>query len=388
MSGHRYTSVNPHFQRSSVYGSGEVGVLNIRARGDLNIYGSINDGFAPPPETADDDGWILRPGLLSFDGDLIVPGGGVTLADGTVYPLGRTLNYDLPVKAMSVPAGTRLPADAVLGGAVFVPANTVLAGDVRAADGTLLYAAGTRLTQAVTLEANTRVGAGFVAPASLLLQAMVWPKGVALPGFITLDGNLTLLMGSLIPAKTVVKLPDNAISVPLRPADADGRQGANWAVAGMLPAGSQSWSMRMVAGADLGAADSRMLRPRDATGNLTLADTHYSVFDKYQKIIIPGTPERPGGAWYWSAEGASIFGMEAGTPISDDWSPDATCADSPSFCIRYPLRPAAVYWRRAISSFITTRPIYRSSRLAVTSSIPVSTLPGRAPWRSVPVATS
>ncbi len=332
LSGHRYAGVNPHFQHTSVYGSGEVGVLNLRAGGNLDIYGSINDGFAPPPETADDDGWILRPGSMTFGGDVLMPNGNVTLADGTRYPPGRTLNYNLPVKALTVPAGTRLPAEAVLDGSVFLPANTILAGDVRAADGSLLYAAGTRLAQAVTLEADTRLGAGFVAPASLSLKAMVWPKGSALPNYVTLDGNLTLPMGGMIPSQAVIKLPNDALAVPLRPADANGRQGANWAVASMLPAGSQSWSMRLVAGADISAADSRILRPRDATGNLTLADTHFSVFDKHQITIIPGTPAQPGGVWYWDEAGGAIYGFPPGTPVSDEWA--AVCIDA-GICIRY-----------------------------------------------------
>ena len=54
LSGYRYASLNPHSQKTSVYGSGEVGSLTLRAGGDLNVYGSINDGFAPPPATVDD----------------------------------------------------------------------------------------------------------------------------------------------------------------------------------------------------------------------------------------------------------------------------------------------------------------------------------------------
>ncbi|OYU91198.1 MAG: hypothetical protein CFE29_06780 [Bradyrhizobiaceae bacterium PARB1] len=332
LSAYRYAGVNPNFQRTGVYGSGEVGSLVIRAGGNLDIYGSINDGFAPPPATADDDGWILRPGTLSYGGDVIVPNGNVVLADGTTYPSGRALNYNLPVKAMTVPTGTRLPAAAVLGAAITLPANTILAGDVRAADGTLLYAAGTRLAGAVTLPADTRLGIGFVAPTGLSLRAMIWPKGVALPVTATIDGDLALTMGSLIPAKAVLKLPNNAIDVSLRPVDGNGRQGTNWAVASMLPAGSQSWSMRLVAGADLTAADTRALRPRDANGNLTLADTHFSVFDQHQITVIPGTPAQPGYIWYWSDEGAGLFGENPGTEISADWGPESLCSDAPSFC--------------------------------------------------------
>ena len=48
LSRYRYASLNPHTPLTGVYGSGEVGNLVIRAGGDLQIHGSINDGFAPP----------------------------------------------------------------------------------------------------------------------------------------------------------------------------------------------------------------------------------------------------------------------------------------------------------------------------------------------------
>ncbi|WP_211908377.1 filamentous hemagglutinin N-terminal domain-containing protein [Tardiphaga alba] len=325
LSGYRYQGVNPNFQRSGIYGSGEVGKLTIRAGGNLDIYGSINDGFAPPPETPDNDGWLLRPGLLSYGGDVVVPNGNVTLADGTTYPAGRALNYNLPIKAMTVPAGTQLPVEGVLNGSITLPANTILAGDIFAANGTtLLYAKGTRLAVDVTLAANTRLGAGFIVPVSASLRAMIWPKGVALPAVATINGDVTLPMGGLIPSQADLKLPADAIKVNLRPADSNGRQGANWAVASMLPAGSQSWSMRFVAGADIEAADTRMLRPRDANGHLTLADTHFSKVDRFEG----------GGVWYW-AEGNYMSGVP-GTPV-DDWALDPdynVCLQEPGQCVK------------------------------------------------------
>jgi hypothetical protein len=39
----------PQQPENNVHGSGESGSLTLRAGGDLNIYGSINDGFAAPP---------------------------------------------------------------------------------------------------------------------------------------------------------------------------------------------------------------------------------------------------------------------------------------------------------------------------------------------------
>ena len=73
LSGYRYASVNPHTQKSGVYGSGEVGTLRIRAAGNLDIYGSINDGFAPPPATQDDKGWLLLSGKNFFGADTVIP---------------------------------------------------------------------------------------------------------------------------------------------------------------------------------------------------------------------------------------------------------------------------------------------------------------------------
>ncbi|ARP96342.1 hypothetical protein CAL15_19360 [Bordetella genomosp. 13] len=53
LSGHRYgPGADP-----GVRGSGEPGVLVVRAGGDIKINGSINDGFAPPPPSPDDYNW-------------------------------------------------------------------------------------------------------------------------------------------------------------------------------------------------------------------------------------------------------------------------------------------------------------------------------------------
>lgn len=348
LSGYRYASLNPNFPRTGVIGSGEVGSLAIRAGGNLNIYGSINDGFAKPATTADDDGWMLREGLLSYGSDVVAPRR-LTLADGTGYPGGRAVNYDLPLKQMMAAAGTLLPVEAVTATVMTVPANTILGGDIRAADGTLLFAAGTRVAEAQTLPVGTRLGAGFVLPAMTTLNALTWPKGVPLPtvmeynqyntlveGKVRIAGSVDVPMGGLIPSRSEIELPGNTISLPLRPADGNGRQGANWAVASMLPAGSQSWSLRMVAGADITAADQRALRPRDANGNLTLADTHFTVFDKRDITVIPGTPEVPGFVWYWTEQGAADLGVTPGTAINEDeWGdPAAICADGPQWCVK------------------------------------------------------
>ncbi|WP_431508914.1 filamentous haemagglutinin family protein [Variovorax sp. DAIF25] len=58
-------------------GSGEPGVVVLRAGGNLVINGSISDGFAPPPDTPDDFGWSRRPdgqGRMMVVADMLAPG--------------------------------------------------------------------------------------------------------------------------------------------------------------------------------------------------------------------------------------------------------------------------------------------------------------------------
>ncbi|QTD30979.1 filamentous haemagglutinin family protein [Pseudomonas fluorescens] len=349
LSGYRYASLNPHTQKTAVYGSGEAGSLLIRAGGNLDIYGSINDGFAPPPETEDDAGWKLVPGIQPFGGDLTVPQAGVTLAEGTAFPKGTTLNYDLPIQGATFASGTLLPTEATLAAPYTISAGTVLAGAIHDASGTLLYAAGTVLSDSVTLPVGSRLGAGTRLVANTFLDAMLWPKGVPLPGTVAdnqtagvkLSGSLALLRGALIPSMTDVVLADGTAFIDLRPSNGTS-QGRNWALASMLPSGSTSWSLRMVAGADLDAADSRAVKPLNTDGNLRLADTHYGMKVTVKKLdttwaednglgftpgdvvkeedmfwcdAIPGVCIAP-AKFLWT-EG-NMMGMPAGSPVSED----------------------------------------------------------------------
>ncbi|MCO2250726.1 filamentous hemagglutinin N-terminal domain-containing protein [Pseudomonas aeruginosa] len=329
LSGYRYASLNPNTPLTEVYGSGEVGALVLRAGGDLNLYGSINDGFAPPPDSPDDKGWILTPGVQPFGGDLVVPGPGVVLGDGTAFLGGRTLNYDLPIKGTTLAAGTRLATEAVLEQPYTLAVSSVLVADIHDAAGNLLYAAGSLLRDGVTLEAGSRLGAGTLLAAPASVQAMTWPAGVPLPSVeasgntLLLNGELALARGALIPSQTDVVLSGDASSIELRPSDGT-RQGRNWALAEMLPAGSQSWSLRLVAGADLSAADNRLVRP-DSTASLNLADAHYQV----------RIEEGAGGGLVWSDRiGEMGMGLEPGTPVDEDnaW----ICSIDAGYCVSTP----------------------------------------------------
>ncbi|VFR77593.1 Filamentous haemagglutinin family outer membrane protein associated with VreARI signalling system [plant metagenome] len=319
LSKYRYAGVNPRYPLTPVDGSGEPGTLIIRAGGDLDIYGSITDGFAAPPDTADLDGngWILVAGVQPYGGDLIVPGAGVELAEGTEYAPGKVLNYDLPVQGMTLPAGNVLPVQGTLGEALTLPAQTVLHATVRDGNGNVLFEAGTVLQVAVTFPVDTLVDAGSRFSAGIALKPLTWPKGVALPTAMKLSRTLPLGIGAIIPANTSVVLPDGASSIPLR-AENGGAQGKNWALAPMLSEGSLSWGMRLVAGADVAAADTRATLPA-AGGGVNLADTHYGTLKT----------DAGGGGLVWAP--GNPFNMPAGTPVTDEWLP--VCANIPGVCV-------------------------------------------------------
>jgi filamentous hemagglutinin family protein len=305
-------------------GFGEPGVLVLRAAGDLNIYGSITDGFAPPVATPDDRGWYLSEatgaliGSTSFAADIVVPIDGVVLEIGTFFPKGATLNYNVSVQAMTLPAGTVLPAAATLGADYTLPAGSVVAATVFNADGSVALAAGTVLSTNVTLSTGMILGAGSTLRADASVAAMTWPKGVLLPVDMTTDASVTLARGALIPSMAKLQLPNDA-PINLRP-EVAGVQGSNWAVAPMLPKGSSSWSMQLTAGADLGSADRRATVP-GATGSIILADTH----SMSRVVTVPG-----GTGQIWP-EG-NPMGMAAGDPVSEEdlWACDlGWCAIDP-----------------------------------------------------------
>ena len=279
LSGQRYASVNPLTQRTGQYGSGEAAALVLRAGGNLEIFGSISDGFDGSllGASPDDKGWVLPAGRMPFGGDLIIPHAGLaTLDAGTVFKSGRTLNYDLPIAGLRLPAGTTLPVAMSLGQDLVLAAGTVLSAEVRAADGSLLQAAGSVLRAPLQLVVGQQLGAGFRLTAATQLAATFWPAGVALPVELTLAQPLALAKGAIVPSETDALLPGGATMVDLRPADAQGSQGRLWALAPMLAAGAQSSDLRLVAGADLAAADARATLPR-STARLQLADTHFGL---------------------------------------------------------------------------------------------------------------
>ncbi|MDC8757692.1 filamentous haemagglutinin family protein [Janthinobacterium fluminis] len=332
LSGYRYASVNPHTQKTGVYGSGEVGILRIRAAGNLDIYGSVNDGFAPPPATQDDKGWLLTTGINFFGADVVIPRAGIVLGDGSAFEGGNALNFDLPIQSLDFAAGTVIPVSSALATEMLLPAGTVLAAHVRDASGQILHAAGSIARETLTLPVGTRLDAGTRLPGATMLDALVWPKGVALPlvgAKYLMNGDTALPVGALLPSSADIKLPGNATSVALRP----GGAGRLWGAAAMLPEGSQSWSVQLVAGADLSAADPRTLQQHPAAGDLRMADTHYGLFAKELPFK---------GAFAWTSLAATDLGLKAGVEITDEAAQQLMggryqtaallCAEKGSYC--------------------------------------------------------
>ena len=152
-----------------------------------------------------------------------------------------------------------------------------------------IWTPGQRVT--TSLPAGVWFGAGAVLPrqsagtaGALSIRATVVPAGTPFNLFnsanVFLNANVVAPAGALIPVGVNMQ-PVGGIMQNTRPTQADGAQGRIWAVAPMLQPGSQSWSMRLVAGADLSSADGRALRAASElaeagqTGNLTLSDRHY-----------------------------------------------------------------------------------------------------------------
>ncbi|MBM9995380.1 hypothetical protein JTL75_35500, partial [Pseudomonas aeruginosa] len=85
------------------------------------------------------------------------------------------------------------------------------------------------------------------------------------------------------------------------------------------------WSVRLVAGADLQAADPRLTDPR-SSGQMRLADTHYGM------RRIPAA----GGGLVWTQEGVDNWGdpsLKPGDPLDPEALGYPTiCDDFPTWC--------------------------------------------------------
>jgi filamentous hemagglutinin family protein len=273
LSGYRYgPNADP-----AIRGSGEPGVLVIRAAGDLKINGSINDGFAPPPNSPDSL-TVLTSGSLGAD--YTVQTSGAVLGAGSSLPSTGIIAIDLPLPAnfkivRNPTAAHPIPFDIKLAKPLtFLQAPDPLQGTIYASDGvSVLYAPGAVIPSNTTIPAGSIIGAGNYNLRLSAFAALV-PDLTFLPAWKAnadrfLLGTYTFAQPTPIAIGTVLPAGMNVTSLTA-PGD---RQ--VWAIAPMLAPGSQSWSMRLVGGADLASADSRTLQSVTSlagSGNVVLND--------------------------------------------------------------------------------------------------------------------
>ncbi len=289
LSTYRYASVNPNSPLDPVYGSGEPGVLVLRAGGNLNIYGSINDGFAPSTlSNPDSNGWVLTAGSTTLS-NVAVFTTGVVLAAGTTFSNGPVaLNYAIPVNAAQLNSNVTIPVTVTLSSPAQVNTAFIASATITIPGGKI-FQAGQTVPAGTMLPAGTIAAAGSVLPFSISINGVTWPAGAILSDFtgsISLASNITLMNpGALIPAGTNLVFPAGTTSVNIRPPNSSGIQGQVFAVEQMLSLGANgqvplSWSIRLVAGADTAAADTRILQAQTAlngSGNLVLDDPHITL---------------------------------------------------------------------------------------------------------------
>jgi len=298
LSGYRYESLNPNTQKTAIYGSGEPGALLIRAGSNLDIKGSINDGFAPPPATPEDTaGWTrVLNGTLGTD--LVVEIGGelfgsMSGSGGTTLPAGASSTVILPFEitirnGTALRRGPAIPFAFASNAALPVPAwaaadgGWVTVADIRNATGGLIFSAGDRVN--VSLPAGTQFAAGAILPSTLAtsqtgtlaIRSMQVPAGTPLNVFasaaLPLGASITLTPGMVVPAGTKA-VGSDYIRVP----GPDGRQGQVFAIAPMLAPGSLSWNIRLGSGSDLEGASQYALQAGhrlNGLGNMRLFNFH------------------------------------------------------------------------------------------------------------------
>jgi filamentous hemagglutinin family protein len=288
LSGYRYgPGVDP-----AVYGSGEPGVLLIRAGGNLNVYGSITDGFAKPISdvgTSYATGWVLQAGSDPYGHDQIVPTTITLLAGNTGLAQGTTVNYAVPITAGTFAAGAVAPVALTVDGAQSTTVAFVTTSAITKPNGTVLFARGSVVPAGTQLPNNAIIAAGGTFPFALSVGPVTWLANTPFTDTtginsgatgVVLSENLTLLPGSIIPADSYLVFPRGEAKNGLvneRPV-VDGTQGQLYPLGQLLPVGDQSWSIQLVGGADTAAANPDAVQAASTlggSGNLTLADAHY-----------------------------------------------------------------------------------------------------------------
>ncbi len=213
------------------------------------------------------------------------PSGAATEFDVT-RPI--SLNYAISIETADLKAGVVIPfklviADDVATGAIApVPAGGWIATSSISRDGVVLFQKGALIPAGFQFEPGDVFAAGAVLPVTVgTANGQVIPAGTSFDIFATDSGSQITLANDTAPLPVNALIPSNTEAyfgveynnkqdqatiadintLYLRPTGTDGVQGYLYPLAQMLPAGSQSWSMGFVAGANLAAASGTAVLP-------------------------------------------------------------------------------------------------------------------------------
>jgi len=272
-------------------------------------------------------------GTLASSSQLVLLGSS-TGGPATVFDVTRpiSLNYAIEIQPAYLKSGVVIPFTITVGYVSDpIPAGGwVATSNVYNTSGTLLFAKGALIPQGYMFQPGDVIAAGAVLPVIITTENdQVIPAGTSFDVFATTTplngGNGNSNPGTIALAMDTAPLPADALipsftqayfgvqadndgveritptdTVFLRGTLASGVQGYLYPLAQMLPAGSQSWSMDFVAGANASAADSNAVQPlttldggalapaysdanantNEAAGSLLIDDQHYFSYSR------------------------------------------------------------------------------------------------------------
>lgn len=240
-------------------GFGELVLLVLRVEGNINVYGSINDGFVLLLFMLDEGGWQLYEGCngsvgyIFFGGGLVVLVEGVKLQFGIEFQVGICLNYDVLVELVMFLVGIVLFVLMVILQILCLFVGMVL-GVVVIIDFGQMLVVGIVLQELLMLVVGVWLGVGFCLCSVVQVVVQEWFVGVVLLVVLCLVCEVVFKVGVYIFLLIKVELFGDVL-VNLWLVDVDGNQGCNWVLVLMLVEGIIFWDLIVVVGVDVGVVD-------------------------------------------------------------------------------------------------------------------------------------
>lgn len=283
---------------AAVHGSGTAGVFVMRAGGDLEVNGSVTDGFYLPPNTPDSSYYIDLSNTLLRDEAVTLPVE-AELAAGwnlqNVYREGGSLPFNLTVSGQyfQVSSGTVLPLDVTVTRSKPTLWNMELVSAIVLGEGVTVTDTGTGISYSGEIPAGTfienlelPIGSTIKAGNTLTLTSNFYAKpttilaGTELLG-LRINSAEEFNQDIVLPEGTV--LPQGMRIARLKSDEKDPIKQAIWSVASLLPQGTRSWDVSLVAGSDLASANRRSVKA--ATEGDLILDNPHLVGPKASEII-------------------------------------------------------------------------------------------------------